>query len=252
VLLLPQMMSNHHHVVFFDPEGTAVEFYQHLHTQLAKCMNALRGRWENLWSVDEPCLVELISAEDVMNKLVYTATNPVKDGLVERVHHWPGPPTVAALLGGRVLRARRPDHYYRDVGPMPEDVELRLELPPLLDADAISELRTRIGEVEASCAAQRLHDQRLVLGRRRILRQSWRDQPASVEPRRNLRPRVAAENRDQRLAALTRNRQFQADYAAARSLWLQGVQVGTYWLRRFARVVIAAADPGPALHSTFA
>jgi hypothetical protein len=26
----------------------------------------------------------------VMRKLVYVATNPVKDRLVEKVHHWPG------------------------------------------------------------------------------------------------------------------------------------------------------------------
>jgi hypothetical protein len=31
-----------------------------------------------------------VGREDVMDKLVYTAINPVKDGLVDRVDHWPG------------------------------------------------------------------------------------------------------------------------------------------------------------------
>jgi hypothetical protein len=35
------------------------------------------------------CVVKLVGREDVMDKLVYTAINPVKDGLVDRVGHWP-------------------------------------------------------------------------------------------------------------------------------------------------------------------
>jgi hypothetical protein len=34
-------------------------------------------------------VVRLVGRDDVMDKLVYTATNPVKDGLVDRVDHWP-------------------------------------------------------------------------------------------------------------------------------------------------------------------
>ena len=49
-----------------------------------------------------------VDPTDVMHKLVYVATNPVKDRLVEKVHHWPGVNGLAALLGGRILHATRP------------------------------------------------------------------------------------------------------------------------------------------------
>ncbi|MEO7730945.1 MAG: hypothetical protein ABIY55_08250, partial [Kofleriaceae bacterium] len=39
---------------------------------------------------EQVCVVRLVDRADVMDKLVYTATNPVKDGLVDKVHHWPG------------------------------------------------------------------------------------------------------------------------------------------------------------------
>ncbi len=254
VLLLPQMMSNHHHLVFFDPDGNAIAFYQHFHTQLAKCQNALRGRWENLWAAEEVCLVELMTPDDVMDKLVYVAMNPVKDGLVERVHHWPGPPTVSALLNRRTLRARRPCHYYRENGVMPAEVEIDLEIPAALGerSAVLDALRSRIALAEASFAEDRQREQRYVLGRRRVLRQSWRDKPKSVALRRNLRPRVAAKDPEIRVAALERNRQFARDYRESRSLWLRGLHSlfppGTYWLHRFANVGVAPLQAATALH----
>jgi len=248
-LLLPQMMSNHHHTPFHDPRGNAVEFYHRFHTHLAKCANALRGRWENMWSSEPVCLVELADAAAVVDKLVYTATNPVKDGLVEKVHQWPGPRTVNALLEGRTLRARRPSFLFRDDGDMPEEVELTLALPQELgDPEQIlAELRHRIAEVEAAAARERQQTGRRVIGRRRVLRQSWRDNPTSYEPRRNLRPRVAGRSKWARIEALQRNREFHKRYQAARALWLAGEPVlfpaGTYWLARYANVPVEGMPP---------
>ncbi|MEQ1729092.1 MAG: hypothetical protein ABL982_12005, partial [Vicinamibacterales bacterium] len=69
--------------------------------------------------------------------------------------------------------------------------------------------------------------------------------PGSVEPRRGLRPRVAARSVWSRVEALRRNRAFEDAYRTARLLWLAGFAVvfppGTYWLRRFAGVPVAAA-----------
>ena len=77
-----------------------------------------------------------------------------------------------------------------------------------------------------------------------ILRQRWTARPCTHEPRRGLRPRVAARNKWARIAALQRNRAFIADYRETRKLWLAGFPVtfphGTYWLRRFANVPVAA------------
>jgi hypothetical protein len=57
-LILPQMMSNHHHTALYDRHGRYVEFTQHFHQLVAKSQNVLRARWENLWATEEPCIVE--------------------------------------------------------------------------------------------------------------------------------------------------------------------------------------------------
>ena len=190
-------------------------------------------------------MVKLIDREAVMNKLVYTATNPVQEHLVDRVHHWPGVNGLAALLAGRSLRAMRPLHFFRPDGSMPEVVEMRLAIPPELgrEAEVLTELRDRVRAVEAELEAERHRTGRRVLGRRAVLAQSWRDHPTSYEPRRNLRPQVATRSKWARVEALLRNRAFVEDYARVRERWRAGTPVvfpaGTYWLRRFAHVPVA-------------
>jgi hypothetical protein len=130
---------------------------------------------------------------------------------------------------------------------MPEAVELRLTIPPELgpEAEVLEELRQRVDTVVASIAAERQRSGQRVYGRRAVLKQAWWARPTSFEPRRNLRPRVAARSKWARIEALLRNRAFLIDYAAARAGWQDGEMVtfptGTYWLRRFANVPIAAA-----------
>src|SRR5690606_16558521 len=124
---------------------------------MAKSQNALRGRWENMWSSEEPCVIEVVTREDLLEKLVYTATNPVLDGLVERVHHWPGPRFVNALLNGKVMKAHRPKHFFDESGVMPPEVELELKLPDHVEnrAELLAELERRIAVVEERCARER-------------------------------------------------------------------------------------------------
>ena len=237
-------MSNHYHVVIYDRAGRYPEFIEHFHKLLARSQNALRGRWENLWSCEQTCVVRLVDREAVIDKLVYTAANPVQDHLVDRVHLWPGVNGLPALLAGRPLRATRPLHFFRSDGAMPDALELPLTLPAELGpaAAVISELRDRVRAVELECATERARTGRRVLGRRAVLAQSWRDHPASVEPRRNLRPQVASRNKWARIEALLRNRAFAIEYTSARERWRDGIPAvfppGTYWLQRFASVPV--------------
>ncbi|MEO7729682.1 MAG: hypothetical protein ABIY55_01830, partial [Kofleriaceae bacterium] len=180
------------------------------------------------------------------DKLVYTATNPVKDGLVDKVHHWPGVNGLGALLAGRPLRADRPGHFYRRDGVMPEAVELRLTIPAELgpEAEVLAELRQRVAATEGALAAERQRAGMRVCGRRAVLKQSFSARPASFEPRRNLRPRIAARSKWARIEALRRNQDFIENYTTAREAWRDGANVtfppGTYWLRRHAKVLIVA------------
>jgi hypothetical protein len=179
-----------------------------------------------------------------MDKLVYVATNPVKDRLVDRVHHWPGPNFFGALMAGRTMRATRPDHFFSEDGPMPESVELVLTLPPQLgDRDTfLAELGRRVQAVEEEADAITRGGGGYV-GRSQILSQSWLDSPTSDEPRRDRRPRVACRSKWARIQTLQRNQLFIAEYRVARAALLAGTPIpfpaGTYWLRRFANVPVA-------------
>ena len=66
--------------------GALGEFYQYLHQLVARATNALRGRFENLWATEQTSVVRLVEVDDVVEKVVYAATNPVTAGLVTRVH----------------------------------------------------------------------------------------------------------------------------------------------------------------------
>ena len=144
-ILMTVAEPNHHHTPIFDRHGRFPEFIEHFHKMFARSQNALRGRWENFWAAEEPCVTRLVDRETVIAKMVYTAANPVKDGLVERVHHWPGVNGYKFLLSGRPLRARRPRHFFRNPGPMPESVELYLTIPAELGTidDVRAEVRAR-------------------------------------------------------------------------------------------------------------
>ncbi len=242
-ILMTNAESNHHHTTVFDRHGRYPAFMEHFHKMLARSQNALRGRWENFWAAEEPCVTRLLDRETVIAQMVYAAANPVKDGLVERVHHWPGVNGYRYLLSGRPLRAKRPRHFFRNPGPMPEIVELTLTIPPELGPadDVIAEVRAGVEAVERRAAEERQRTGKRVLGRRRVLEQSWKDSPASVEPRRTLRPRFAGRV-GERMAALVGYKAFLAEYRDARARWLTGLRAmfprGTYWLTRFAAVPV--------------
>lgn len=245
-VILPSAMSNHHHTVVFDRHGNINKFTEHFHAMFARSQNCLRGRWENFWAGAEPvCNVKLITRRDVINKLVYAATNPVKDFLVDTVAHWPGVNGLHPLLDGRAMRAHRPRHFFRADGTMPEEVTLELVIPPELGDPEVfrRELRARVEKIENHFARRRARTGRRVVGRSRILRQAWYDSPTTWEPRRQLRPRVAAASKWTRVRALQADRQFVIDYRVARRAWLAGEPAvfppGTYWLARFAVISVA-------------
>ncbi len=237
-------MSNHLHEAIYDRHGNAPAFYEHFHKLLAKFMNSLRGRWENFFSSEQVCVVRLETRDDLIDKLVYVATNPVKDGLVERVEHWPGASGYRALLRGRPLHATRPKHFFAEDGAMPEEVTLSLTIPPELGErdDIVACVRARVEAIEREEAAKRARTGRRILGRYAVLRQSWRESPTSREPRRTLRPTFAARSFWARLEAIQRKRAFTAAYRKAWLALQAGVPIlfpcGTYWLRRFLGVSV--------------
>jgi putative transposase len=247
--------SNHHHTGIYDPLGTYPDFLEHFHKLLAKCMNALRGRWENFWSSEQTSVLRLVDTADVLEKMVYALTNPVKDNLVAKVTDWPGVNAFEALVSGGSLTAVRPAHFFREDGPMPETVTLTFSRPPVFEGMSHEEftdmLRVRVQAAEADTGAKRQATGMRILGRKAILDQDWRESPSSHEPRRGLNPRVAAKNKWSRIEALQRNKEFGTVYSRAFEAFRNGIKdvlfpAGTYWLRRFAAVI---CEPWPDTHA---
>jgi len=241
-------MSNHLHDAMLDREGTGPAFFEYFHGLLAKCMNVMRGRWENFFSSSQTSVVRIETREDLIDRVVYIATNPVKAGLVERVDQWPGASGYEALLTGQPLVAKRPKHFFSANGTMPKEVSLRVAIPPEFgdSQEILAEVRARVAAVEEAEALKRAQTGKRVLGRYAVLRQSWRDSPATREKRRGLSPTFAAKTLWAALEAIQRKREFIAAYRAARQALLANTPTlfpaGTYWLRRFAGVAIEAAE----------
>jgi len=245
-VLFTVAMSNHHHTGIHDPEGNYPAFLEHFHKMFAKCQNALRGRWENFWSSEQTSVVRLVEPGDVLDKMTYALTNPVKDGLVERAHHWPGVTALEATLRGVRLFASRPRHFFREAGHMPETVSIAFSRPrgfEHLSAAEYSDLVAKhVRQVEETVLAERRRTGAGVLGRRGVLAQKTTDRPRNREPRRELNPRIASRSKWSRIEALLRNKAFRDAYAAARASFLAGIRdvlfpPGTYWLRRFASAI---------------
>lgn len=248
-ILFTVALSNHHHTGIHDRLGNYPEFIGYFHKLFAKCQNALRGRWENFWSSEQTSVVRLIDPEDALAKMTYALTNPVKDGLVERAHHWPGVTSLSCILHGAEMSARRPKHFFREDGPMPEIVYLKTHRLPgfenLSDKEFRGMVLDRIEQVELDVRAERHRTGRVIVGRKGILSQKPMDRPSTREQRRHLDPRIAASNKWRRIEVLLRNRAFRDAYIAARSALIAGIQnvifpAGTYWLRRFSSVICAA------------
>ena len=80
--------------------------------------------------------------------IAYLIANPVKAGAVRYAKDWPGAHTLPTHLGTRVIRVKRPTHYFDpNNAEWPEELELRLEMPVALELDYGPELaRERIAE----------------------------------------------------------------------------------------------------------
>jgi REP element-mobilizing transposase RayT len=234
------VMSNHYHIGVRDVDGRLPEFLRDFHSLLGRCLNAHLGRWENFWAVEPSGALELADAEAIFSKMVYGLTNPVKDDLVERAHHWPGLSSLRYQLTGKELVAKRPWWFFNQGSRLPERVSLRFVRPPGFE-DLSEELwRQRLSDAiakrEQEAARLRRQSGRRLLGRKAVRRQSPYSAPKSMTPRRTMTPRVATKNKWLRIERLSRNKRFEQDYRVQLERYRAGREgvvfpFGTYKMR---------------------
>jgi len=233
------VLSNHYHIDVTDPYGLLPEFKHLLNLLVARALNAHWGRFENFFASDGPSDVELATPEEVLDRMVYTLTNPVKDGLVRSGGEWGGLTSYGMRFGTK-MEFRRPEEFFDKNGALPEKVVVEVSrpdiLPELSDEELFVLLMRKVKERERELLAAAKEEGRRFLGMRRVLRCKHTDSPASREPRFNLNPRVASRSKWQRIAALQRNKEWLTVYREAYEKFCAGVRdvlfpEGTYLMR---------------------
>jgi REP element-mobilizing transposase RayT len=217
------VMSNHYHIVATDPHGALPDFMHWLNEYVAKCTNSLLGRWESFWAPGSYSAVVLGDDDAVMERLVYTYTNPVSAGLVRSHVDWPGARSLPEDIG-REVEIDRPAGFFRKRGPVPKTAMLCLVPPPGQQhgSNLLSLLHDRIRVRESEIHGEFERQGRHFMGRRSVLRQSPKSSPVSPEARRGLNPRVASRDKWKRIETLQRLKQFLSDYRIAWNEFARG------------------------------
>jgi hypothetical protein len=236
-------MSNHHHIVLYDPGGKLPVFLHLLHMFAAKALNASQGQWENLWAAEHTSVVRLASTQDTLAKIAYVAANPVNAGLVRHPDDWPG--VVLWRPGSRII-VTRPEAYFGST--FPQELELRVAHPADCDdAQRWSELvqaavDSQVREARASVESSGLS----FLGRDRVLKASFIAKAKSYEQKRGTNPTLAARDITTRRTFLRAQKLFHAAYRAALDLWRAGNRsvvfpLGTWWMNVHHGAAVASA-----------
>ena len=228
------VMSNHYHLVVTDELGVLPVFVECLNKLVAKCMNAVLGRWENFWASQQASYVRLLDPEAVIEKIAYAMCNPVAAGAFALGEQWPG---VRLWRPGK-RRVRRP-RFFREAGLMPDSLDLAISFPAF-DGLTADETRRRIEDAvrETECAAQEHARKagRTFEATAEPKQLSPFDAPRTREPRRKLSPSIASRDARVRTGALAGRAEFLRRYRAAMASWLEGVRTvcfpfGTYLMR---------------------
>jgi REP element-mobilizing transposase RayT len=232
------VLSNHLHCVLTDEKGNLPAFEQYLDSLVARSINALHGHWESFWAPGSYSAVALSSSEDVLSKIAYVLANPTTAGLVRRGSQWPGLWSAPEQIGADPGIVKRPDHFFRVNGPMPEMASLELVCPTGFEPVEVFRLQlmAAVTALEDQAARELASQGRGFLGARRVLAQNPGARPAPGEPRRELNPRIAGRDKWKRIEAIFRLKSFLNDYRIAWLAFTRGLRdtvfpSGTYWLR---------------------
>jgi putative transposase len=247
------LMSTHSHEVVTDVRGVYPKFLQTFHRYLALCTKAYRGWPEEVFNKDSSGAHVLLTPEATVEAIAYLIANPVEAGAVRYAKDWPGAHTLPPHVGTRVIRVKRPPHYFDPNNPeWPEELELRLDMPVALDLDYGPELaRQRIAERVQDKQHQSWNKAKRTglsfVGARRVLKFAHTKRAKSYEVFGSLNPQFAAAgNRAEATEAVKRLRAFKVQYARALGAWTAGDRSacfpeGTWWMR-----VCHGARCGPA------
>ncbi len=141
---------NHYHLVLSDlDESRLGEFMRELNQVAAVELNRHHTKDGPVFRAhyhDEP----IDDADEILNSMAYTLTNPVKDGLVRAMKDWPGYITRIGEIGGaprEVLRGEA--HAYSPRSKLDDRYEIRAVVPKVFRrlGWTAAAFRARLGEL---------------------------------------------------------------------------------------------------------
>jgi putative transposase len=242
-------MSNHIHVVLTDPDGIAPLFVQAMNQNIARYVNCSLGRFGAMWEGGaRPNYCVLPESGDVLDKVVYTLTNPVKAGLVSQHHLWPGAISSVAQVAKGSITTKRPAKFFAKTDD-PTLLTRELILTPVPRAEVMSAedygryLARRVEETEAAIAADRESMGLRWLGRKECLKLDPFDAPTKKWSPFTRNPKVSSKHEEARKAWILRLKQFRSHYGEAKRAFRSGNRdapfpPGTFAMRVFWSVAI--------------
>lgn len=194
--------STHYHLVVTDPRGELSSFMHWLNRSVARCLiehyasTHPHEHLEGIWSKGHFGATLLVNHNAILKALVYTFTNPQKDGLVRDYRDWPGLHSCPADWLEPPRTVARTTLYFDGSKPENAEVEYKLSIPPAFterDASSfVADVDALIHDAqEATCATMRV-ERRTFLGRIAVLATNPFDAPHSPRRKGGVNPRVAA------------------------------------------------------------
>ncbi|MBU1245275.1 transposase [Myxococcota bacterium] len=242
-------MSNHIHVVLTDHDGTAPLFVQAMNQNIARYVNCSLRRFGAMWEGGaRPNYCVLPESGDILDKVVYTLTNPVKAGLIPQHHLWPGAiSSIAQISKGRIT-TKRPKKFFSKTDD-PVLLTRDLILTPVPGAEVMGHedygryLAQRVAEVEVAIATEREAKGLRWLGRKACLKINPFDAPTTPWKRFTRNPKVSSKHEEARNAWIARLKRFIVPYDGAKKEFRAGNRdtpfpLGTFAMRVFWGVCI--------------
>lgn len=248
----------HHHTVGKDNRAVSPDFTRDFHSFAARALNAYFEESDSMWNGSQTSQVQLEEASDILDKIVYSLGNPVKDGLVEYGNEYPG---LRVSWPSEPLVFERPPFWFnsklkRKDGSLrwPDRAALVLHRPAGFDEltrdELIVELAARLRAFEEAERAERRKTRTPFIGAEALLARSRHGRPATREKRSGISPQIASKNKPRRIARLLARRLFRIEHEDSRVAFINGDRDvefphGTYQMRVRYRVNVAPAPTPP-------
>ena len=244
---------NHYHANVKDHDANLPEFTRDFHSFSARALNRMFHDEGSIWNCSQTSHVSLEDDEAVLDKMLYSVLNPVKDGLVENVEEYPG---LNVSWPDEPITFTRPDVWFNPKAKKkdgsqrwPDEVIYDPKRPDIFETLTDKELRDLFdAERAAREKALRAEHEGGYVGAKKLKTRDRHDRPVLDKPPSKVSPTVAARSKTKRIGRLILDRAFRREHDEARERLAAGEKdvvfpYGTYKMRVIYGVKVAPPPP---------